>query len=148
MTQYHYTECGLDNVYIDGIDLVEDDAGEKVFSVPFIGGLHKAIALGIVNHDRGMSAKELRFLRTEMGITQAELASRIHREPLAVGRWERGEVPIDSLAEAIIRLMAIERLELISELSVEETTARCVPTAEPQTITIDGSNPKQYLVAA
>jgi DNA-binding transcriptional regulator YiaG len=41
-----------------------------------------------------------------MGMTQAQLALVVHREPLTVSRWERGEENIDSNAEALIRVCA------------------------------------------
>jgi transcriptional regulator with XRE-family HTH domain len=51
-----------------------------------------------------MTGKELRFLRTEMGMTQAELAKIVHREPLTISRWERSEDEIDSNAEVLVRV--------------------------------------------
>ena len=144
MTTYHYTECGLDNVYIEGMEPRVDDAGETVYSVPYINRLQAAIALSIVTHEHGMSGKELRFIRTEMGLTQAELANLLHREPLTIGRWERAERPISNNSETLIRLFAVERLALDVELSTEQIAARSIPTAKPQRIRIDGSNPKEY----
>jgi transcriptional regulator with XRE-family HTH domain len=81
-------------------------------TIPNVNGLHKAIAQGITHRHSAMIGRELRFLRTEMGMTQAELALIVHREPLAISRWERGEVEIDSNAETLIRLHATDRLGL------------------------------------
>ena len=144
MVEHHYTECGLDNVYIEGVEPVIDDAGEKVHRIEKINGLHKAIALSIIDHENSMSGKELRFLRTEIGLTQAELAKLLHREGLTVGRWERGEVPIDDHAEALIRLMTINKLRLKPRVTAEEIIARCVPTAGVQLNRIDGRDPANY----
>ena len=92
-----------------------------------------------------MSGAELRFLRSEMGYTQAELARRIHKELLTIGRWERGEVRVDSNAEANIRIMAFEKLQLEGALpAIEEMMDRCVPSAKPESIHIDGRNPEHY----
>ena len=77
-------------------------------------------------------------------MTQGELAKHVHRDAQTVGRWERGEIELDVTAEVIIRLLAEEELGLETNLSVAETTARCVPTAEVQPIDIDGSDPKNY----
>src|SRR5258708_1663749 len=104
MSGYQYTESGLANEFIENMEEVTGDAGERVYRIENITGLHKVIAYCIIQHPNGISGRELRFLRTEMGSTQAELAARLHKEPLAVGRWERGEVPIDSNAEALVRL--------------------------------------------
>ncbi len=142
---YHYKESGLDNVMVEGLPSCVDDEGDEVFTVPNVNGLHLAIATGIVEHAAGMSGAEMRFLRTEMGLTQAELASIVHHDGQSVGRWERGETPIDPAAEALIRLLAIERLHLpIDGKTIADISARCVPSAKPQQIVIDGSNPAEY----
>ncbi|MEQ9023004.1 MAG: transcriptional regulator, partial [Pseudomonadales bacterium] len=72
MADYQYKACGLDNVLIRGFEPVIDDDGHKVFRVPNINLLHKAIAAAIVEQPVGMTGSELRFLRTEMGLTQSE----------------------------------------------------------------------------
>jgi transcriptional regulator with XRE-family HTH domain len=139
-----YTECGLDNVVIRGISFTVDDAGEVVLTIPNINGLHRAIALAIVSRKSGMTGKELRFLRTEMGMTQAQLAVMIHREPLAISRWERGESPIDSNAETLIRLHSVQALALELDASVEEVSGWSIPSAAAGPIEIDGSDPTDY----
>jgi transcriptional regulator with XRE-family HTH domain len=143
---YKYVDCGLDNVIIAGVQLLVDDAGEEVVSIPNVNGLHKAIALGIVRRKALMSGRELRFLRTEMGMTQAEVAAMVHREPLAVSRWERNENPIDPNAETIIRLHAIKQLKLPIEASVSEISGWSIPRAVAEAIQIDGSDPAHYTV--
>jgi DNA-binding transcriptional regulator YiaG len=145
MTAYHYRECGLDNVLIYGIVPCQDDDGDDVLTIPNVRELHRSIATGIVTHPAGMSSNELRFLRTEMGMTQAEVARVVHHDAQSVGRWERSEVPIEPTAEALIRLLAIQRLELeVEESTIEELSARCVATARAQRIVIDGSDPSNY----
>ena len=72
-----------------------DNAGEECIIIRNINGLHRTIAHGIVTRRSSMNGKELRFLRTQLGMTQAQLADMLHREALAVNRWERGECPID-----------------------------------------------------
>lgn len=141
---YRYTEAGLDNVFIEGVQFAMDDAGEQVICIPNANGLHRAIATAVVVREGGISGKELKFLRTEAGLTQAELAKIVHREPLAISRWERGERPIDSNAEALIRLFMVEKLELGQTMSVESMSEWCVASAEEKTISIDGSDPDNY----
>ena len=143
-TPYHYVECGLDNVLVYGVEPFIDDDGEEVVTIKNINGLHKAIALTIIGRNGLMSGKELRFLRTEMGMTQGELARYIHKEPISVGRWERGENPIDPTDETLIRLLAKERLELALDTSVQELTGYSVESANKPPIQIDGSNPEDY----
>jgi DNA-binding transcriptional regulator YiaG len=144
MRGYQYTECGLTNVFIENMRVLTDDDDQEVYGIMNVAGLHKVIAHCIVQHRHGMSGPELRFLRTDMGLTQAELAARLHKEPITVGRWERGETPIDSNAEALIRLLAQEKLGLDVGLSVEEVTKNCIPSAHFQQIRIDGADPAEY----
>lgn len=147
MSVYRYVESGLENVFIEGASFVTDDAGETCITVPNINGLHKAIATGIVRQKAGMTGREMRFLRTEIGLTQAELAILVHREALAISRWERGEVPIDSNAEALIRLFAAQKLEL-KAIDVKDVAGWCIPSADTPPIVIDGSDPTNYVVKA
>lgn len=145
MVDYHYTESGLDNVLIRGVDFLTDDAGEQVVTIRNIAGLHRAIAAGIVTKAGSMTGKELRFLRTEMGMTQAELAAIVHREPLAMSRWERGEINhIDPNAETLIRLHAREALALPVDVTVKDIAGWSVPTARTPLLEIDGSDPNDY----
>ena len=148
MSTYHYTDSGLENVIIEGVNFLDDDSGDECLMIPNINGLHKTIAHGIVVRRAGMSGRELRFIRTELGMTQAELAAMLHRESLAVSRWERGECPIDANAEAIVRLYAIQTLKLPDTPDVKEIAGWCIPSAETPPIVIDGSDPSNYRLAA
>jgi len=148
MGEYRYTECGLDNVLIEGMNVLVDDGGEKAITIPNINALHRVIALGIVRKKNGISGKELRFLRTEMGMTQAELAAMVHREPLAISRWERGEIDIDNNAEVLIRMAAMQHLELPQDATVQEISGWCVPTAKSEPLVIDGSDTSNYQLKA
>jgi DNA-binding transcriptional regulator YiaG len=149
MEAYHYKESGLDNVIIEGVMPCKDDEGFDVVTIPNIAGLHSVIAEAIVMHQTGMSGKELRFLRSEMGMTQAELAKIVHHDAQSVGRWERGEVPMDQAAEALIRLLAIEALGLEdAPAKVAEVSEKCIPSATHQPIVIDGHDPSHYRLAA
>ncbi|MDB5600743.1 MAG: transcriptional regulator [Xanthobacteraceae bacterium] len=144
MSAYRYTESGLDNVLIEGINILVDDGDEKSVTIPNINALHRVIACGIVSKKSGLSGKELRFLRTEMGMTQAQLAKVVHREPLTISRWERGEDDIDSNAEVLIRMCSSEALNLPKTGTVEQISGWSVAGAETAPIVVDGSDPSNY----
>lgn len=151
MNAYHYTESGLDNVIIEGLAVSVADDGEEVYHIPKVKLLHRAIAAGIVLHGAAVASKELRFLRTELGLTQAELARIVHVDAQTVGRWERGETPIPPVAEIVVRRLAVERLGLGEAPTIEELSSRVVPTArsEPIQIIADAANDDQpYRLAA
>ena len=143
-SEYHYTECGLDDVYIEQLKVIVDDHGEETIAIPYVNQLHKVIAQSIVESSSTMTGKRLRFLRTEMGLTMAELGKIVHKDQQSIGRWERGENPIDANAEALIRLIVIERLKLQPSTSAEMVSELCLPRTETKPIRIDGNDPKHY----
>lgn len=140
---YHYTECGLDDVFIIGMPMIADDDDEAV-AIPNINELHCAIAAAIVSGDTAMTGRRLRFIRTEMGLTMAELGRMVHKDQQTVGRWERDETPIDANAEAVLRLIAMERLDLGAPESVAAVSELCFANAQTKPIHIDGKDPVNY----
>ena len=79
-----------------------------------------------------------------MGMTQAQLAKVVHREPLTISRWERGEDNMDSNAEAIIRKCATETLNLPTNATMQEIAGWSIASAESPPLVIDGSDPSNY----
>lgn len=148
MSVYHYTECGLDNVIVEGLEVVSDHAGNDTVTIPAIGLLHQVIAEGIVTLPTKMSGRELRFIRTEMGMTQAQLAEVLKVTLLTVSRWEREENPIHDAAEMLVRLMAVERLELDVRMNVDSVSSKVTQGSRKEPIRIDGSDPKHYQLLA
>lgn len=166
MNAYQYDECGLDNVMIHGVERIEDDNGAGAVEIPAINLLHTTIAIGIVSHANAMSPRELRFLRTEIGMTQSELASVTRVDKQTVGRWERGETPIKETAEVIVRELVMQRLRdrlrlyesdygvpvshLLQSLHVgiDEVSKRVTRTAQSQPIEIDLIGGQSYELRA
>ena len=139
---YRYTECGLDNVQIKGVTVVTDDAGNEVYCLPQVQSLHKAIAHEIVAKESSIDGKEIRFLRTEMGMTQEELAKVLGVARNTVVRWEKNKPRIDAAAEVVVRMLSMERLDLDVEMTVESMADRCVWKAAHKPILINGSDPE------
>lgn len=109
-TTYHYAECGLDHVFIAEGVIEKDDVGDRTFRFPAINRLHKAIAEAIIESDGLLDGKEIRFLRTEMGMTQSELAKLLDRNSQTVARWEKGEKDVDRAQDTLIRQLSAERI--------------------------------------
>lgn len=148
MSALRYTDSGLDNAIIEGVNFLADDSGDECLMIANVNGPHKTIARGIVVRRASVSGRALRFIRTDMGMTQAQLAEMPYREPLAVSRWERGECPPDANAESVVRLYAIQALKLPDTPDVREIAGWCVPSAETPPIVIDGSDQSKYKLAA
>ena len=103
---YHYTECGLDNVFlVNGFRYEDGPRGPQVI-IEDIDGLHRAIGNILVNHCKNLSGKDIKFLRQEMSMSQTTLARLVGVSERAVIRWEKakaGQVP--SVAEAAVRML-------------------------------------------
>lgn len=85
---YHYTECGLDYIYLkDGFHYHETPYGKGVsFDDP--DGLHDAIARTVLAMPRQLKGQEVRFLRSMLGVSQTSLATAIGTTRPSVARWE------------------------------------------------------------
>ncbi len=145
-THYRYTACGLDNVFLVGLPLAEDRGGDQTITIPSINKLHAVLRRAVAQKDGGLDPKEIRFLRSELELTQAELARVVHKDAQTIGRWERGETQIDGNSETLLRAMALEQDEG-QPPSVRELSAKSVPTATPHLYNISVSNEGEYSLA-
>lgn len=104
----HYTACGLDDVYLlSGYEIEKTSEGEGI-SIKNLDRLHKAIGCHLVREKKALSGKELRFLRKQMDLTQAELGTIIGLSAQQVARWEKGESEISGPADVLLRGLFIE----------------------------------------
>jgi putative transcriptional regulator len=103
---YHYTESGLDNVWLDnGYQIRRTAYGEGV-SITNTEDLHRAIGRWLIALPKPMNGAELRFIRLEMELTQKELAHAIGADEQAVRRWEKHRTKeINGPADRLIRLL-------------------------------------------
>lgn len=108
MNGYHYTECGLPNVWLtNGYQLRQTRHGEGV-AIHDVDGLHRAIGRALARQ-ASLTGTELRFLRKEMGLSQAGLGSLLGVSDQAVAKWEKnGRAP--RTADRMIRLIYLEHV--------------------------------------
>lgn len=147
MTKYHYIESGLSHVFISGLTPMVDDDGDEVIEIPYIAALHAEIARGIVISKGTIGGDELRFLRTEMGMTQAELAAKVSVDHQTIGRWERGEYPVEANAELVIRSIAGERLVDAFDESMDHLVERVRSAGSDDEINIEAQSEGYRLCA-
>ena len=137
---YHYTACGLDNVWLSNGYIEKNTAYGKGVAVVCADELHAALGRDLVNKSGRLTGKELRFLRVQMGLSQAKFAALQGVTEQAVSLWERhGKVPKANdrltrvyylahvakdtpLGEAVDRLKTVERL--VHQKIVASTTVR------------------------
>ncbi len=107
---YHYTECGIDNVYlVNGYNFVGVPTGESVV-IHDMDGLHKAIGMILVSDRKQLSGQEIRFLRTELLLSQSSLARVLDVDAQTVARWEKNKISMPRAAEAALRILYAEHV--------------------------------------
>jgi DNA-binding transcriptional regulator YiaG len=106
---YHYTESGLDNVWLaNGYTVHETPYGRGV-SVTGAEDLLEALAICLTNKPGRLTGKEFRFLRTLLRLSQHNIAPMVGVTEQAISLWERtGKVPISG--DAMVRLLVLEKL--------------------------------------
>lgn len=148
MSAYHYLESGLDHVFLIGLDTTVDDVGDDCITIPNIKYLHREIALGLVLQEGAMSGAELRFLRHELGLTQAELGKILGKEGQTIGRWERTEHPMEAAEETVLRQLVVQRLGLKMDKQIDFLSQLVISDANDKPIEIDSSNTDDYRLNA
>lgn len=125
---YHYTSCGLDNVWLKNGYTVKSTPYGKATSIVAVEQLHALLANSLTVKPGRLTGKELRYLRVQMGLSQSGLAGMQGVSEQAVSLWERhGKVPrahdaltrlfylahaksATPLKQAIDRVKTVERL--------------------------------------
>jgi DNA-binding transcriptional regulator YiaG len=112
MAMYHYTRCGLDNVWLRNGYRIEDlgEYGESVV-VENVEQLERTIARHLVDQSRPLTGQEFRFLRTMMDMTQSAIGRRLGKDYQSVARWETDtRKPVPKFADAAIRQRYLESI--------------------------------------
>ena len=86
---YHYTECGLDNVWLaNGFTTKKTAYGEAV-AITHADALHKRLAEDLINKPARLTGKEFRFLRVLLKLSQAAVARMQGVSEQNISLWER-----------------------------------------------------------
>lgn len=119
---YHYTECGLQNVWLtNGYDICEVD-GEKAVSISDVDELHEVIGRSVAAKSN-LNASEIRFFRKELGLSQKRLADLLGSTEQTVSLWERrGRMPKGY--DRLIRLLYLEKID--GNVKVQEIINRLI----------------------
>lgn len=117
---YHYTDSGLDNVWLEDGYTIENHANYgELISIKNVRGLHEAIGRWLVAQPRTLNGAEFRFLRLELDFSQKALGSMLGVTEQAVAKWEkaRDKEVANKSAERLLRLAYINYLDGKPEFS-------------------------------
>ena len=113
--RYHYTECGLDDVFLmNGFERNASPRGKTV-AIKDIDALHRAIGEHVSRHKKDLSGKEMRFLRREMLMSQATMAHLLKVSEQTIHRWETEKSAFPKAAEALVRRLYLEQGSVAEE---------------------------------
>lgn len=107
---YHYTECGLPNVWLgNGYKFRKTSSGEVAVSIMDADKLHISIGRELAARPR-LTGAGFRYLRKELGLSQNRLAEAVGASVESVSLWERtGKIP--KSADRIVRAMYLEKID-------------------------------------
>lgn len=107
---FHYTACGLDNVWLaNGYEVKTTRHGTAV-SVSDVDGLHQLLAHTLIEKPGRLSGKEFRFLRTLLGLSQEALGSMLDFSENAVSLWERKD-NVPAACDQLLRMLVLAKLK-------------------------------------
>jgi len=110
--KYHYTESGLQNLWLKGVEVFECDCGEMFAFIPCVQELHKLIAEDLLKKEDQLSGREIRFLRKHMGLKAKDFAKELGVGNVTVSRWENGDYPPSESFDRFMRLLYAARMGL------------------------------------
>jgi DNA-binding transcriptional regulator YiaG len=103
---HHYTESGLDYVYLESGYSEHDTPYGKGVSIQNTEDLHRMIGKWIVSLPRPLTGAELRFLRLELEMSQRILADILNTEEQTLRRWEKARAkPFNGSADRLLRAL-------------------------------------------
>lgn len=133
--KHHYTECGLDGVYLLGVDICDcPKCGENYVKIPLMPQLNTVIGMGLIKKKSLLNGKEIRYLRKNMGLKSKELAEYLGTVQETVSRWENNKQKIRKAHDRLIRMIYLgmkgmptkEIIELVKndfvEISAEDNS--------------------------
>jgi DNA-binding transcriptional regulator YiaG len=91
MEKYHYTQSGLDNVWLVNGFAIQDSPYGRGVAIENVEGLHAAIADALVRKPGQLTGKEFRYLRKQLDLSQARIGELMGKGAQAVAKWEKAD---------------------------------------------------------
>lgn len=145
-TETRRSYAGLEDVILEGVLVRHCPAcGEEEIGYVNVEELHRQLALGLAAKAAALTPREIRFLRTYLGLSGTDLAKRMGVSKETVSRWERIDKPLamGGPAERLLRLMVV-RDRPISDYPSETLAHVATAPAAPLQARLKRSNKKGW----
>ena len=145
---YHYIECGLDNVYLLNLEFRAcNNCGTKIPRLTRMPELHATIARAIALQPCPLRGQDIRFLRKQLGFSAREWAKFLRTDASTLSRWENDQQEIGTQSDSLIRLLYFrirdEKEGTLTKESVAIATA-AVSAACFLNLCVNMNNPNVY----
>jgi putative zinc finger/helix-turn-helix YgiT family protein len=105
---YEFVESGLKHVILQDIELVHcDKCGNEDPIIPHVNALMQALARAVVCKPYRLQGREVRFLRTYLGMTGEQFARLLHVDKTTLSKWENDHDPVGEQSDRLIRMYAL-----------------------------------------
>lgn len=109
---FHYTACGLSNIWLEnGYAVTRIDADHESFSIEDINGLHQTIGKMLCAKESLLTGEEIRFLRTELGLSRKALGDQLGLSLEAIKKWESGDNTISKASDVLLRAIYLGKFD-------------------------------------
>ena len=126
--KYHYTECGLNDIYLSGIrKYVCQSCGEEFIELPRLQQLHRTLGQKLCLKKDPLTGREVAFLRKEMRKSGKEFALMLRTSAEHLSRIEhdqrRMSGALDTLVRALYTIYVCEGL-VVSEGALDAVAGK------------------------
>lgn len=112
MDKYHYTECGLDNIYlVNGFKIKKTKKGQTKVFVHDIHGLHRMIGKILLSKQGLLNGDEIKFIRTSLDLSQKSLGQLLGLDYQTILGWEKNKTNISRTADRFLKIIFFSYLE-------------------------------------
>ncbi len=129
LTRHHYKECGLNNVYLDGVVMWKCRAcDESELEIQDNEVLHQVIAKAIAEKKSRLKPEEIRFLRVHLGFSGVDFAKTISVKLETVSRWENDPEHEMSLSnEKFLRMLVLAKMKPFTDYETLQNVTKKSP---------------------
>lgn len=104
---YKFTESGLKNVILSGIEIIHCPKCGDSPIIPAMSQLMRVMAVAVAAKPWPLTGEEVRFLRKFVGKTQDQFAELMRVDKTTISKWENNEYTIGDQSDMLIRVVAI-----------------------------------------
>lgn len=105
---YHFKSSALNNVYLEGIELLEcPECGNVEPLIPNVNALMETLAVAVIEKPFRLDGNEIRFLRKLLGMTGEEFSRYLGTDKTQLSKWETGKERIGAANDRLVRAIAL-----------------------------------------